>query len=255
MAEQHVRAVQMYSKIEDRLTRNILEIIALDIGYDDSPAITSNRKIKDRARTSINTARDCIEAIINSGELIAVRDGKYMTYTLNSDLIPYQRISGKPRAKTIENQVATIQDVQAIVSDLSTRIDTMSDTIIDTISETLYQKIVSIVSVPSTNCDTEVKRKNNKNNSGHRPLDADIASISRLYESEFGALTKISSNLIHDTVTEYGSEVVTEAIMEAVKANVRKWSYVEGILKNWATNGRGYKPKNGNTGGSTWTPA
>ena len=163
MAEQHVRAVQLHSQIDDRETRHVLEVIALDIGRDGSPAKTSNRKIAQRARMAVNTVRAKIDELVASGELIAQRSGKYSFYALNDARIPCVSISDVNHAKTRENQLLTIKDAENIVSTLQTNIDTISDTIVDTIENTLYQKIVSIVSTLQTNADTEDIGKINNN--------------------------------------------------------------------------------------------
>ena len=89
LAARHVRAVQLHSKIDDRLTRNILEIIALDIGRDDRPARTSNRTIAERARVAVNTVRERMKDILSTKELMLSSDGKYSLYALNGELIPY----------------------------------------------------------------------------------------------------------------------------------------------------------------------
>lgn len=117
MSIRHVRAVQKYSRIEDDAIRHILEIIALDIGRDDSPAYTSNRKIADRSRQSLRAVRDAIEACVDCGELVAHKDGKYMFYKLNADLLPYGRTrdTDEPSeniGKTADNPLVTISDLE-----------------------------------------------------------------------------------------------------------------------------------------------
>lgn len=55
-------------------------------------------------------------------------------------------------------------------------------------------------------------------------------------------LTAYLSELIAQAVDDFGAEPVMDAIKTATTANVRKWSYVNGILERWRANGRA-KPK------------
>ena len=58
-----------------------------------------------------------------------------------------------------------------------------------------------------------------------------------VYEDTFGSLTEFSGNLIKQAIQDTSEEWVIEAIHEADVQNVRKWSYVKEILKNWEENG------------------
>lgn len=58
------------------------------------------------------------------------------------------------------------------------------------------------------------------------------------YESNIGMFTAMTSDMVTESINDYGSVQVVDAIKEAVKNNVRKWSYVEGILKRWKANGK-----------------
>ena len=55
-------------------------------------------------------------------------------------------------------------------------------------------------------------------------------------------LTAYLSELIAQAVDDFGAELVMDAIKTATTANVRRWSYVNGILERWRANGR-TKPK------------
>ena len=264
MAENHTRAVQEHCDIKDPLARHILEIIALDIGRDESPAFTSNRKLAARARTSVNTARDKINYLIEEGYLHAVKDGKYMFYSLNEELIPYQRISGNNRAKTVGDDIATRDDLSVIVSALSTEINTMIDTKFNTMQKTLYQEIVSIVSALSTNGDPEIlgkkeeireeeeKRKESSLSSLPQFTFSDVASV---YGDEIGDFTKTISDELGDYFDDMGGEIIVKAIQEAARQNKRKWAYIKGILRNWKIDGvnpNGRHSSNGHTPVDLW---
>ena len=59
-----------------------------------------------------------------------------------------------------------------------------------------------------------------------------------LYESNIGTFTLTSSEMVQAAVVDYGAVLVADAIKESVRQNVKKWSYVDGILKRWHANGR-----------------
>ena len=66
-------------------------------------------------------------------------------------------------------------------------------------------------------------------------------NIYKLYEENIGPLTPLLADSLKDAEDEYPAEKIEEAILLAVKANARKWSYVEAILKRWKEEGYGKK--------------
>jgi len=60
----------------------------------------------------------------------------------------------------------------------------------------------------------------------------DVKKISRLYESEIGALTPIVADSITDACNTYPSEWIEQAIKIAVERNARNWKYVLTVLTN-----------------------
>lgn len=75
-------------------------------------------------------------------------------------------------------------------------------------------------------------------NRNERVSPSDIAAVSLAYENNIGSLTPIISNALADSVEEVGIEWVLDAIGEAVKNNVRKWSYINAILNRWRDSGK-----------------
>lgn len=66
-----------------------------------------------------------------------------------------------------------------------------------------------------------------------------VGEVYATYEQEIGRdITPFIAESIGDAVDEFGGESVCDAIRIAVENNVRKWSYVDGILKRWRANGR-----------------
>jgi len=70
-------------------------------------------------------------------------------------------------------------------------------------------------------------------------LRAQRPNIFVLYEQNIGALTPIMAEELMEAEKAYPAEWIEDAFREAVKSNVRKWRYVESILKAWAAEGKG----------------
>jgi DnaD/phage-associated family protein len=62
-------------------------------------------------------------------------------------------------------------------------------------------------------------------------LDGERPNIFRLYEQNIGPLTPMIAEALRDAESTYPLEWIESAIRAAVEANVRKWRYVEAILK------------------------
>ena len=62
--------------------------------------------------------------------------------------------------------------------------------------------------------------------------------IFALYEQTIGHLTPTIAQLLDEAMSEYSWTCISEhAFPEAARNNVRKWKYVEAILKSHAVNG------------------
>ncbi len=59
-----------------------------------------------------------------------------------------------------------------------------------------------------------------------------------LYEANIGALTPMIAETLRDAEKIYPAEWVEEAMKIAVQNNIRRWRYVEAILKSWKEEGR-----------------
>lgn len=64
-------------------------------------------------------------------------------------------------------------------------------------------------------------------------LELEKPNVFQVYEEHIGPLTPMIAEALQDAEEEYSAEWVEAAIKEAVVENVRKWRYVEAILKNW----------------------
>lgn len=65
-----------------------------------------------------------------------------------------------------------------------------------------------------------------------------MAEVYRFYEGEIGMLSATISEMIGAAFDEFGGQTVVDAIQLAATSNVRKWAYVDGILKRWRANGK-----------------
>lgn len=72
------------------------------------------------------------------------------------------------------------------------------------------------------------------------PLDVTVErpNIFTLYEQNIGPLTPLIADSLNDLEATYPHEWVEEAIQVAVESNVRKLTYIEGVLKRWQREGR-----------------
>jgi DnaD/phage-associated family protein len=87
--------------------------------------------------------------------------------------------------------------------------------------------------------ETETESETETNNSS----SSDFAALTRVYETNIGQLSPAIADTLEDDLKAYGLQMCVEAITEAVRNNVRKWSYVQGILKRWYRDGK--SPING----------
>ena len=62
-------------------------------------------------------------------------------------------------------------------------------------------------------------------------------NVFAVYEDIFGGLNEHAADLIKAAVAETSDEWVIEAMREAVRQSVKKWSYVEKVLQGWKKNG------------------
>jgi DnaD/phage-associated family protein len=63
-------------------------------------------------------------------------------------------------------------------------------------------------------------------------------NIFRLYETHIGPLAPLIADSLRDAENTYSPEWISDAFLIAAKNNVRKWRYVEAILRSWLEKGR-----------------
>lgn len=63
-------------------------------------------------------------------------------------------------------------------------------------------------------------------------------NIYNLYEENIGPLTPMIAETLREAEDTYPQQWIEEAVRIAVENNVRRWSYVDAILKRWQEGGR-----------------
>jgi DnaD/phage-associated family protein len=101
--------------------------------------------------------------------------------------------------------------------------------------EAYYKPLTSPLQAPDKVLE-EIRNK--KEEIGNKEIGK-TQSVFSVYENNIGMLTPIISDKLIDAEKEFGPAWICDAIEEAVKANVRKWNYIRGILDNWKVKGRG----------------
>jgi DnaD/phage-associated family protein len=89
-----------------------------------------------------------------------------------------------------------------------------------------------------------------------RPSDGDLPAITLnqdqpnifgLYEENIGPLTPLIADTLRDAEGDYPEDWIRQAIEIAVQNNVRKWNYIEAILRSWQDGGRDERQNRGHT--------
>jgi DnaD/phage-associated family protein len=69
-------------------------------------------------------------------------------------------------------------------------------------------------------------------------LSIERPNIFELYEDNIGPLTPMIADSLKDAEKTYSSGWIEEAFQIAVENNVRRWKYIEAILRRWKEEGR-----------------
>jgi len=69
-------------------------------------------------------------------------------------------------------------------------------------------------------------------------IEAEPPDIFTLYEQNIGMLTPMIADELREAEKVYPEVWLRDAIKEATKQNIHKWSYVSAILERWAAEGR-----------------
>ena len=68
-------------------------------------------------------------------------------------------------------------------------------------------------------------------------VDSDLAEIVQHFERVIGIFPRSALDKLQRWRGSYSVEIIRAAIDEAAENNVRKWRYVDGVLKGWQADG------------------
>ncbi|AEH46758.1 DnaD domain-containing protein [Parageobacillus thermoglucosidasius] len=189
---------------------------------------------------SIESINSLVERFENVHKVI-----KYNPQTREIALLNWGKYNlikgGKPVLDCIEKELMEVKDTSLIglvarkipnesIRELFLRYanDTSYDTYHDTLDDT---------STIRTTLSGEKEKEKQKEKEYYYPgNDDDIADVGRFYQANIGVLAPIVSESIEYWCRDLSPELVKEAIKRAATNNVRRWSYIEEILKNWKDN-------------------
>ena len=189
----------------------------------DGKCTASQSKLAEKLGVSVHTVQRHAERLINSGYLRAVvKDGIGIEYYDTGKAGLRIQVTGynnkEPTSSTTndtENNLRqNVAPTYAKIGHLPMpNLDTKKDIKID-IKDTAT---AAVNDEPNENLET--------------------AKVFKAYEQEIGMLTAFTREEVLDAIEHYPHDWIIEAIKEAAKNNVRKWSYARAILESWKVNG------------------
>ena len=98
--------------------------------------------------------------------------------------------------------------------------------------------------ISETNNKKENKKEKEKETQKETPTtaaaprtDSDLAQIVQHFQAEIGEFPRSALDKLQRYREAFSTELICKAIDEAAENGVRKWRYVDGILKGWQTDG------------------
>jgi DnaD/phage-associated family protein len=102
-------------------------------------------------------------------------------------------------------------------------------------NETLQKRYSNLL---DTETESDTDTESDTETESETTTSSRFGELVKAYEANIGAITQMTADMLADDLEQYGLQLCLDAILEAVKQNKRKWSYVRGILKNWWADGR-----------------
>ena len=202
---------------------NVFGVIWRYCQMSDGKCTASQSKLAEKLGVSVHTVQRHAERLINSGYLRAVvKDGIGIEYYDTGKAGLRIQVTGynnkEPTSSTTndtENNLRqNVAPTYAKIGHLPMpNLDTKKDIKID-IKDTAT---AAVNDEPNENLET--------------------AKVFKAYEQEIGMLTAFTREEVLDAIEHYPHDWIIEAIKEAAKNNVRKWSYARAILESWKVNG------------------
>lgn len=201
-------------------------------GWQKEDDKISLSQMEDATGLSRQGVIDGVNAAIERGVLCRVQVGQGFLYHLNIDENVTSQASRlvKPVDQSSEltsqdSRLELVKPVDQLEQKLVKPVDTQKKDI----------KEIEIKNTTSSSGDGSFETEQKTNNEID---DSEWQSVIEAYESNIGVFTAMSSEMVRSAFDDYGAVLVVDAIKAAVSQNVRKWSYVDGILKRWKADGR-----------------
>lgn len=85
--------------------------------------------------------------------------------------------------------------------------------------------------------DKEIESRERVRDNGSPAVDAGLAEIIGSYEANIGSFPPAARNALMDWREVFADDLILLAIKKAALSGVRKWNYINGILKTWKNEG------------------
>lgn len=85
--------------------------------------------------------------------------------------------------------------------------------------------------------DEEIESRERVRDNGSPAVDAGLAEIIGSYEANIGSFPPAARNALMDWREVFADDLILLAIKKAALSGVRKWNYINGILKAWKNEG------------------
>jgi len=199
---------------------NVFGVIWRYCQMSDGKCTASQSRIAEKLGLSVSTVKRCAEKLVEAGYLRSnVKKGVGVEYydtglaglRIQISGYNYHAVENNPALSEPAHTELPTQLTQSYLpsSHRATKIDIKKD-IQDTAT-------AAVNAEPNENLET--------------------AKVFKAYEQEIGMLTAFTREEVLDAIEHYPHDWIIEAIKEAAKNNVRKWSYARAILESWKVNG------------------
>lgn len=105
------------------------------------------------------------------------------------------------------------------------------------ICDTCDDSIANIAVSVSGSVSAEEESKEETATAADSRADSDLAEIVQHYEKTLGTFPRSALDKLKKWKEVYSTELICKAFDEAAENNVRKWRYVDGVLKGWQADG------------------
>ena len=199
---------------------NVFGVIWRYCQMSDGKCTASQSRIAEKLGLSVSTVKRCAEKLVEAGYLRSnVKKGVGVEY-YDTGLAGLRiQVSGYTYHEVKNNQALSEPAHRELPSQLTGSYQASS--------QGATKKDIKInIQDTATAAVSETEKQN-----------SDVAEVFRAYEQEIGMITSFVREEVLDAIEHYPHDWIIEAIKEAAKNNVRKWSYARAILESWKVNG------------------